>query len=155
MYILTRLLIHHIVPIDTCYTYKMGSIERKTSNFIHVNPETSSADMDIPLIQGTGQQTSHYWLYVLHLEDDTYYIGYTKLPNPYDRILQHGTESGAKWLIKHKPLEVSEIRDLGVISENEAKRYGEKLRLAYMQVYGYKRIAMKSYFLHSSYRSKY
>jgi len=129
----------------------MSNINKKTSDFPLVNPDTVDVDMTIPIIRSIVSYTKHYWLYALLLDDGTYFIGYTGDANPYDKIAEQGSEIGAKWLKKHKPTEVVEVRDAGDITSDEAKRYGQKLRHAYMLKYGYRKIAMFNYYFHSSY----
>lgn len=129
----------------------MSIIIKKTSDFLLDNPDTSDAKMTIPIIRSTHSQTKHYWLYALLLDDDTYFVGYTNSTNPYDKIIEQGSATGAKWLKKHQPIKVAEIRDVGDLTPDEAKRYGQKLRHAYMLKYGYRKIAMYNYYFHSSY----
>lgn len=44
-------------------------------------------------------------IYVLSLENDKWYIGYTKRVN-YDRILEHFSNNGSKWTKVHKPIQL-------------------------------------------------
>ena len=64
-------------------------------------------------------------VYVLKLEDDCYYVGWTHNLNL--RLSQHWTENGAKWTKLHKPLSVVEVIYPALpTTENEVtKRYME------------------------------
>lgn len=83
----------------------------------------------------------HYWLYVLKLENDKYYIGITARFNPQDRIQQHiSGYYGAKWTKKYPPTETLELIDLGLTTSEQAER-GEKIKtLDYMAKYGYQNV---------------
>lgn len=86
-------------------------------------------------------QNKHYWLYILKLEDDKYYVGITARSNPEDRIQQHiSGYYGAKWTKKHKPIETLELRDLGSLTTEEAEREEKTTTLAYMDKYGYQNV---------------
>lgn len=82
-----------------------------------------------------------YWLYVLKLVDDKYYVGITARSNPQDRIEQHiSGYYGAKWTKKYKPLETLELRDLGMVTSEDAERVEKTCTLTYMDKYGYQNV---------------
>lgn len=94
---------------------------------------------ELPVINDSNK--SNYWLYVLRLEQDKYYIGITKRSNPNDRINQHfGGYYGAQWTKKYKPETVLEIRDLGHITRSEAEYLEKKETLRVMDMYGYQNV---------------
>lgn len=79
----------------------------------------------------------HYWLYVLKLEDDKYYVGTTKDKDPQTRINQH--KNGfytAQWVRKYPYIETVEIIELGEITKEEAEHYELERTLQYMKKYG-------------------
>lgn len=82
-----------------------------------------------------------FWLYVLKLESDKYYVGITTKHNPQDRIRQHiSGYYGARWTKKYKPTETLETIDLGNVSQEEAEREEKKLTLKYMNDFGYQNV---------------
>ena len=80
----------------------------------------------------------HYWLYVLALENNKYYIGTTRSWDPYDRIMQHveSSDEGAAWTRKNKPIKVLEIRDLGIMNKTRAEAMEQNLAWGYVEKYG-------------------
>lgn len=83
----------------------------------------------------------YYWLYVLKLKDDKYYVGITARSNPQDRIQQHiGGYYGAKWTKKYPPVETLETRDLGLVSTNDAELEEKTTTREYMKKYGYQNV---------------
>jgi predicted GIY-YIG superfamily endonuclease len=122
----------------------MGQIIRKESDFILINPKTINIDIDpvSKLKISRFEKPKPYWIYALKLEHGKYYVGFTGMKNPYDRIMQHvaGEGDGAKWTELHKPLEVMEIRFAGVITATEAKAYEQNLTWAYMKTYKTKNV---------------
>lgn len=79
----------------------------------------------------------HYWLYVLRLEGNRYYVGITARKDPHERITEHmhGFYS-AQWVKKYKPIEPVEIIGLGDITQAEAEQQELKRTLQYMKKYG-------------------
>jgi len=118
----------------------MSTIERKTSDFIMVNPTTIHVDIDPgePPKSKFYEPRKAYWLYALKLDHNRYYVGYTGYKNPYDRIMQHveGMGDGAKWTQMHPPIEVLEIRDAGEVTLRQVKAFEQNLTWAYMDKYG-------------------
>ena len=78
----------------------------------------------------------HFWLYVLELENNKYYVGITS-KTPEKRMQQHiGGFLGAKWTKKHKPVRILKTEDLGFISFNDAEKYENKIVRQYIKKYG-------------------
>lgn len=79
----------------------------------------------------------HYWLYVLRLQQDKYYIGITSRKDPSSRVREHmnGFYS-AQWTKKYKPTECSEKIELGTLTEDQAFNLENKRTLQYMKKYG-------------------
>lgn len=118
----------------------VGTIVKKTSNFVLVNPLTKDADIEPGpsyKVKSFGPDRP-YWLYVLKLAHGKYYVGYTARYNPYDRIMQHveGTGDGAKWTELHPPLEVIEVRNIESTSMARIRALEQNLTWAYMKLYG-------------------
>jgi predicted GIY-YIG superfamily endonuclease len=58
------------------------------------------------------------FVYVLILEQDKWYVGYSERPiGP--RFLEHFNHNGAMWTTTYRPLQVMEIRPGGLNEENE------------------------------------
>lgn len=87
------------------------------------------------------ENTKHYWLYVLRLEQGKYYIGITSRKDPYRRVEEHmkGFYS-AQWVKKYRPVEPAEIIELGNITPAEAGKLELKRTLQYMDKYGYQNV---------------
>ena len=114
-------------------------ITRKTKDFILINPKTidKSIDPKKPVVSRFYEPLKNYWLYALKLEKNKYYVGFTSQANPYDRILQHveATGKGAKWTEQYKPIEVMEVRDVGMTTESQVKALEQNLTWEYMLIY--------------------
>jgi predicted GIY-YIG superfamily endonuclease len=88
-------------------------------------------------LESVDVKIKHFWLYILKLEEDKYYIGITSLSNPNKRIDQHRVGYfSAQWTKKYKPVKTIDIRDLGYVSLTEAKLVEDKLTMEYMKNYG-------------------
>ncbi|HMI05315.1 MAG TPA: GIY-YIG nuclease family protein [Pedobacter sp.] len=67
-------------------------------------------------------------VYVLRLENDNYYIGYST--NLKRRLAQHEQGVGAKWTIRHRPLELVEVIEHAnlemenVVTKQYVNKYG-------------------------------
>lgn len=85
----------------------------------------------------TTAKKKHYWLYVLRLQQNKYYIGITSRKDPSSRIREHmnGFYS-AQWTKKYKPIECTEKIDLGMLTEDQAYSQENKRTLQYMAKYG-------------------
>ncbi len=79
----------------------------------------------------------HFWLYVLLLEEQKYYIGITS-KTPEVRFKQHLSGfAGAKWTKKYKPLKIIDTKDLGKMTFEDAESYEKKVIRKYMKQKGY------------------
>ena len=79
----------------------------------------------------------HFWLYVLKLEQDKYYIGITA-KTPEERFKEHQNGfMAARWTKKYKPLEIIDRKDLGLKTLEEAEAYENKVVRKYMKEEGY------------------
>lgn len=76
-------------------------------------------------------------IYVLLLEKDKWYVGYTDRKDG-ERFTEHFTGQGSKWTQLYKPVEVMEWRDGTLEDEN-------KVTLEYMQKYGWWNVRGGSY----------
>ena len=85
--------------------------------------------------------SKHYWLYILKLESDTYYVGLTARVDPQTRINQHISGFyGAKWTKRYKYVDTIEIRDLGVVSQQIAEHEEKATTIEYMDKFGYQNV---------------
>lgn len=119
---------------------KSLQIEFKTADFILANPQTVDTDIETGAKVRSDDPKRHYWLYALRLNDGKYYVGLTGRSNPYYRILAHGDYLGARWTMKHLPLELIEVRDIGITTQTTAEAMEHNLTLAYMKLYGHKNV---------------
>lgn len=90
-------------------------------------------------INQTKKVMRHYWLYVIALEQNKYYVGITTRKDPMVRIRQHGGMLGAQWTRKYKPIRTVKpllIRDLGVTSQYEAEKQEQAVFKEYAKLYG-------------------
>ncbi len=115
-------------------------ITPRTSDFLKANPQTIQVAIDPKRKRTSSDQPRAWWLYALELENDAYYIGITSKWNPYDRIMQHGSFLGSSWANLHKPVSVMEIRDMGYVTEREAKDFEQNLTWVYIRIYGHKNV---------------
>lgn len=80
--------------------------------------------------------SKHWWLYVLQLEDNKYYVGITT-QTPEKRFLQHKNGfAGAAWAHKHKPIAIHDTKDLGVVPAATAEQFENKVVRLYIKKYG-------------------
>ena len=90
---------------------------------------------------GLSKSKKHYWLYVLLLEENKYYIGITSRYEPEDRIQEHfnGFYS-AQWVKKYKPKKLVEVLDAGYMTDAETDDKELKLTLEYMKKFGHQNV---------------
>lgn len=82
------------------------------------------------------EKSKHYWLYVLRLETNKYYVGITT-KTPEIRLKEHlNGFAGAAWTRKFRPLEIIDRKDLGVTTDSRAQRYENKIVRIYIKKYG-------------------
>jgi predicted GIY-YIG superfamily endonuclease len=78
----------------------------------------------------------HWHLYVLKLEHDKYYVGITSKTVEH-RFMQHKNGfAGAAWTKKYKPISILDSRDLGYVTDDEAKYYENIVVRKYIHEYG-------------------
>lgn len=84
----------------------------------------------------------HYWLYVLLLRENKYYIGITSHSDPHTRIRQHvsGSFMSAKWVERYPFVKTIELVDLGVMRKSEAKSIEDDFTAKYMKAFGYNNV---------------
>jgi predicted GIY-YIG superfamily endonuclease len=103
------------------------------------------------IVQGVNQQTQgsgrdasrsrHYWLYILKLESNKFYVGTTAHANPYIHIAQHQRGFlSARWTKKYKPVETVLAKDLGNVTQLEAERIETLQTQVYKHKYGYQNV---------------
>lgn len=77
----------------------------------------------------------HYWLYVLKLEENKWYVGITG-QTPEKRFKEHLGGRKTYWTEKYKPIRIADSKSLGDLNIQEAKAYEDKVTKAYMQTKG-------------------
>jgi predicted GIY-YIG superfamily endonuclease len=77
-----------------------------------------------------------WWLYILRLEDNKWYVGITS-KTPEERFKEHQLHKrGAYWTMKHNPLEIELVEDLGIVSKQHAETYESKITRTLMRERG-------------------
>lgn len=77
-----------------------------------------------------------YYLYVLQLEQNKYYVGVTS-KDPNERFNEHKIGFyGAEWTKIYKPLKIDQSIDLGLTSYAKAEEYENKVTRKYIEKYG-------------------
>lgn len=110
------------------FLYEYGAI---ISN-MNKTYDQSTADNDIK---------SHYWLYIIRLEQGKYYIGTTDQGDPNNQASQYlGRKYTTLWSKKHKPEVISEVIDLGDTTKAKAIEREKIELLRLMELYGYRSV---------------
>ena len=87
-----------------------------------------------------GQDKKQWYLYVLKLEKDKYYVGITS-QTVEKRFNEHKTGiRAANWTKKYKPVEIVHSRMLGVITKQDAEVIENKAVREYINTYGINRV---------------
>lgn len=107
-----------------------GDIFSTTSLKQLLSPERS-------VIKGYDAATE-YSLFVLLLDEDKYFVGYSS--NPDARIRRHFAGKAADWTALYKPLEIVTTRSLGLISESEAAHAADRATVALMRKAGWRNV---------------
>lgn len=77
-----------------------------------------------------------WWLYVLILEDDKWYVGITS-KTPEQRFQEHKLGiRGAYWTKAHKPISIELKEDLGIVNKEHAEAYENKITRTLMKERG-------------------
>ncbi|MDB5177107.1 MAG: hypothetical protein JWN75_775 [Candidatus Saccharibacteria bacterium] len=80
-------------------------------------------------------QTRHWHLYVLKLEEDKWYIGIST--DVEKRFKQHMSGfASAAWTKKYKPIKIQDTRYLGDIAIDKAQQIEGRITRKYMEKYG-------------------
>lgn len=78
----------------------------------------------------------NYWLYILQLEANKYYVGVTSKTSE-QRFRQHCNGFlGASWTKKYKPIKIFDKKELGSMTLQEAESYENKVVREYIKKYG-------------------
>lgn len=81
-----------------------------------------------------------WWLYVLKLEQEKYYVGITS-KTPEERMREHiSGYMGAKWTKKYRPQELLDKKLIGAVDVEEAKKYENKVTREYINRFGTKNV---------------
>ena len=78
----------------------------------------------------------NWWLYILELEGDKWYVGITST-HPEIRYREHKIgRRAAYWTMKHKPIRIESYEDLGLVSKEHAEAYENKITRQLMKERG-------------------
>ncbi|PWD01861.1 GIY-YIG nuclease family protein [Pseudomonas amygdali pv. lachrymans] len=84
------------------------------------------------------KQATEYFLFVLKLESDRYYVGYSSKPDL--RIKRYFAGKGSDWTALHKPVEVLARRSLGRLCESDAAAKTADATISMMQLFGWRNV---------------
>lgn len=81
-------------------------------------------------------KSKQWWLYILVLEKGKWYVGITsQLPEARFREHRLGKRA-AYWTMKHKPISIELIEDLGIVSKEHAESYENNITRKLMEERG-------------------
>lgn len=127
----------HISPENTAkalISHGYGDIGTSTASHANSTPPLSREKPD----NNGNTDTAEYSLFVLRLEGDKYFVGYSN--NPETRIRRHFAGKGAEWTALHKPLETITTRRLGFIRESAAAQAADNATVALMRKAGWRNV---------------
>ncbi len=81
------------------------------------------------------KEATNWTLYVLKLQGDKWYVDVTT-GDPKTELKKHQNGAGTTWTQKYKPVDISNSKELGDISEEDAEKYAGKFIKKYMEHYG-------------------
>lgn len=106
---------------------------------IGTSPTNSTPPLSLQKSGNNGSATyAEYSLFVLRLEGDKYFVGYSN--NPETRIRRHFAGKAAEWTALHKPLETVTTRSLGFVSESTAAQAADAVTVALMRKAGWRNV---------------
>jgi predicted GIY-YIG superfamily endonuclease len=85
-----------------------------------------------------GKQDVEYFLFILKLEGDRYYVGYSSKPDV--RIKRYFAGKGSDWTALYKPVEVLTTRTLGEVCESDAAAKTADATVAMMRLFGWRNV---------------
>ena len=77
---------------------------------------------------------SNYWVYILWLKDDKYYVGISR--NVLERFEQHASGEGAAWTHKHRPICIEWSSDTGTKYKVDAEQIENVVTIQWMLLKG-------------------
>ncbi|MBK5374651.1 GIY-YIG nuclease family protein [Pseudomonas sp. TH43] len=92
----------------------------------------------------SGQSSRHakeeveYFLFILKLEGDRYYVGYSSKPDA--RIKRYFAGKGSDWTGLYKPVEVLTTRSLGALRESDAAAKTADATVSMMRLVGWRNV---------------
>ncbi len=81
------------------------------------------------------KEATNWTLYVLKLQGDKWYVDVTT-DDPKTELKKHQNGAGTTWTQKYKAIDISNSKELGEISEDDAEKYAGKFIKKYMEHYG-------------------
>jgi predicted GIY-YIG superfamily endonuclease len=99
-------------------------------------PEPFKTAMGIATVEISKDYFTYWYLYVLRLEENKYYIGITTdIKRRLEEHLKHPSK-GSKWTRKYKPIKIIQIKRLGTMYQSEACTYEDYATYMYVKKYG-------------------
>ena len=71
------------------------------------------------------KEATNWTLYVLKLQGDKWYVDVTT-DDPKTELKKHQNGAGTTWTQKYKAIDISNSKELGEISEDDAEKYTRK-----------------------------
>lgn len=75
-------------------------------------------------------------VYALKLEHGKYYVGITSRKDVNTRVEEHISGVGARWTLLHKPVDIIEVKDLGLVPKKVAENTENEITIEYMDRFG-------------------
>ncbi|MBS7459219.1 GIY-YIG nuclease family protein [Pseudomonas syringae] len=130
-----------IISTTTSSGYLVG-INNPASDGIFTltaNSRSSSTHLAsaVPALRQVKRGTE-YFLFILKLEGDRYYVGYSSKPDL--RIRRYFAGKGSDWTALHKPVEVLAKRSLGTLCESEAAAKTADATISMMRLFGWRNV---------------
>lgn len=84
------------------------------------------------------KQDVEYFIFILKLEGDRYYVGYSGKPDV--RIKRYFAGKGSDWTTLYKPIEVLATRSLGTLCESDAAAKTADATVSMMRLFGWRNV---------------
>lgn len=101
-------------------------------------PDLTERSITPPSTSKAPGNTGEYSLFVLRLEHDKYFVGYSS--NPDHRIKRHFSGRGSEWTSLYKPTEVIIVKSLGMIPESDAALAADLATVTMMRKVGWRNV---------------
>jgi predicted GIY-YIG superfamily endonuclease len=116
-------------------SYQVSSVTNTLTASLSPSPSTPTSAVPASRL---AKRATEYFLFVLKLEDDCYYVGYSSKPDVL--IKRYFAGKGANWTALHKPIEVLTTRSLGSLCESDAAAKTADATVSMMQLFGWRNV---------------